>query len=79
LDDNGRFSLPQATWNWRSRNKTEKWLLITTFVMAITIFTLLIVLFTDGGSSDATKHVLHVQPHLKGVDKGHLSIQEPLA
>ncbi|EDX13424.1 GD20688 [Drosophila simulans] len=60
-----RYHTARATWNWRSRNKTEKWLLITTFVMAITIFTLLIVLFTDGGSSDATKHVLHVQPHQK--------------
>lgn len=35
--------------------------------MAITIFTLLIVLFADGGASDATKHVLHVQPHKKGI------------
>ncbi|XP_032581310.1 neprilysin-3 isoform X1 [Drosophila sechellia] len=66
-----RYHTARATWNWRSRNKTEKWLLITTFVMAITIFTLLIVLFTDGGSSDATKHVLHVQPHQKDCPSGN--------
>ncbi|XP_017129913.1 neprilysin-3 isoform X1 [Drosophila elegans] len=65
-----RYHTARATWNWRSRNKTEKWLLITTFVMALTIFTLLIVLFADGGGSDGTKHVLHVQPHQKECPAG---------
>ncbi|KAH8416738.1 hypothetical protein KR222_000817 [Zaprionus bogoriensis] len=60
-----RYHTARATWNWRSRNKTEKWLLITTFVMGIVILTLLTLLFSKG-SNDNTKHVVHVLPHKKG-------------
>ncbi|KAL7744832.1 hypothetical protein ACLKA6_007124 [Drosophila palustris] len=56
-----RYHTARATWNWRSRNKTEKWLLITTFVMSIVILTLLTLMWSNG-SSDNTKHVVHVQP-----------------
>ncbi|XP_030566153.1 neprilysin-3 isoform X1 [Drosophila novamexicana] len=58
-----RYHTARATWNWRSRNKTEKWLLITTFVMAIVILTLLIMVLSN--SADNTNHVVHVQPHKK--------------
>ncbi|EDW26543.1 GL13072 [Drosophila persimilis] len=64
-----RYHTARATWNWRSRSKTEKWLLITTFAMTMTIFTLLIVLFADS-NSDKTKHILHVQPHKKDGPSG---------
>ncbi|XP_068141142.1 neprilysin-3 isoform X1 [Drosophila tropicalis] len=65
-----RYHTARATWNWRSRNKTEKWLLITTFVMTLTIFTLLILLLSNG-SHEKTKHVLHVQPHQKECPSGN--------
>ncbi|XP_017869942.1 PREDICTED: endothelin-converting enzyme 1 isoform X1 [Drosophila arizonae] len=58
-----RYHTARATWNWRSRNKTEKWLLITTFVMTIVILTLLTMILSN--SSDNTNHVVHVQPHKK--------------
>lgn len=59
------INILKATWNWRSRNKTEKWLLITTFVMGLIILTLLTLLFSKN-SNDNTKHVVHVLPHKKG-------------
>ncbi|TDG39456.1 hypothetical protein AWZ03_014122 [Drosophila navojoa] len=58
-----RYHTARATWNWRSRNRTEKWLLITTFVMTIVILTLLTMILSN--SSDNTNHVVHVQPHKK--------------
>ncbi|ALC49112.1 Nep3 [Drosophila busckii] len=60
-----RYHTARATWNWRSRNKTEKWLLITTFVMAIVILTLLIMLYSNGGSGDGGKQELHLHSHKK--------------
>lgn len=55
----------QATLNWNSRSRNEKWLLFIVFVLLIIVITLLLILFPRDSDKGAP-HVLHVDPHNLG-------------
>ncbi|XP_023296550.2 neprilysin-3 isoform X1 [Lucilia cuprina] len=56
-----RYHTARATLNWRSRNRVEKWLMITTIFLSFIILGLLIMLFQN--EADKTTRILHVEPH----------------
>lgn len=56
-----RYHSSSATSKWRSRNKLERCLIITTGIMAIIIFVLIILIAAH--TPEKTTRILHVQPH----------------
>ncbi|XP_055922189.1 neprilysin-3 isoform X2 [Eupeodes corollae] len=56
-----RYHTSRATSKWRSRNKLERCLIITTGLMAATILVLITLIVVH--SHDNTTRILHVQPH----------------
>lgn len=61
-----RYHTARATLNWRSRNRTEKWLLLIISVMFLIILALLLITLTH--DSDRNTRILHVEPHNRNND-----------